>query len=67
MMVPTADPGRRAGERLDVLGGINFMMPGGMLSGVRVALEVGLPVYESLDGPGLETDWTTTAGVQYAF
>jgi len=66
-VVPTADPGRRAGERLEVLGGVNFIMPEGLLSGVRLALEVGVPVYQSLDGPGLETDWTMTAGVQYAF
>jgi hypothetical protein len=66
-IVPTADPGRQAAASLGLLGGVNFALPGGLLSGVRLALEVGVPVYQHLDGPALETDWTTTAGVQYAF
>ena len=39
----------------------------GPLHGVRFAIEAGLPTYQHLDGPGLETDWITTVGVQYAF
>ncbi len=66
-VIPTADPGRRAAASLSLLGGVNFALPGGLLSGLRLAVEVGVPVYQWLDGPGLETDWTTTAGVQYAF
>jgi hypothetical protein len=66
-IVPTADPGRRAAASLSLLGGVNFALPEGMLSGVRLALEVGVPVYQTLDGPALETDWMMTAGVQYAF
>jgi hypothetical protein len=65
--VPTADKGRRAFMRLDVLAGINFVMPDGPADGIRFALEAGLPTYQRLDGPGLETDWIVTAGVQYAF
>jgi len=66
-VVPTADPGRRAARTLSLLGGVNFALPKGWLSGLRLAFEVGVPVYQWLDGPGLETDWTTTVGVQYAF
>ncbi len=66
-MVPTADPDRRAAQRLDLLLGLNFIVPEGALSGIRFAVEVGLPVYQRLDGPGLETDWMSTVGVQYAF
>jgi len=66
-VVPTADKGRRAFMRLDVLAGINFIMHEGPLEGVRLALEAGVPAYQRLDGPGLETDWLLTAGVQYAF
>jgi len=65
--VPTKDPGRQAAMRLDLLAGVNFLMPSGPLSGIRLALEAGLPVYERLDGPALETDWLITAGLQYAF
>lgn len=28
---------------------------------------LGVPIYERLDGPGLETDWLMTVGAQYAF
>lgn len=66
-MIPTADPDLRAGRRLDVLLGLNFVVPKGPLVGHRLAVEFGLPVYQSLDGPQLETDWRLTAGWQYAF
>ncbi len=66
-MVPTADPGRRAVKRLDALVGLNVKLPFEALSGLRLAIEAGLPAYQHLDGPGLETDWLTTVGVQYAF
>ena len=46
---------------------MNFQLPSGPLHGVRFAIEAGLPTYQYLDGPGLETDWITTVGVQYAF
>jgi hypothetical protein len=61
--VQTADPNNYGKERLDVIAGINWASQ----SGHRLALEVGAPVYQHLDGPQLETDWTLTAGYQYAF
>lgn len=66
-IVPTVDKGRRAFMRLDVLAGVNFIVPSGAADGIRIALEAGLPAYQRLDGPGLETDWIVTAGIQYAF
>lgn len=65
-MIPTADAGRRAGMRLDALAGLNFVVPSSALKGLRFAIEAGLPAYQRLDGPGLETDWIMTLGVQYA-
>jgi hypothetical protein len=65
--VPTTDPGRRAAMRLDLLAGVNFIVPSTPLEGIRFAVEAGVPIYERLDGPGLETDWLATVGVQYAF
>jgi hypothetical protein len=67
IVVPTADPDRRAGMRLDVLLGVNLIAPSGPLKGFRLAVEAGLPAYQRLDGPQLETDWIVTTGVQYAF
>lgn len=64
--VPTKDPGRRAFQRLDFLAGVNLIVPEGPFSGIRFAIEAGVPAYQYLDGPGLETDWIATVGVQYA-
>ena len=65
--VPTADPNLRGGTRLDALFGANFYIRRGFMKGHRFAVETGLPVYQYLDGPQLQTDWTLTAAWQYAF
>lgn len=67
MMVPTARTDLRGGERLDALIGLNLVAPQGALSGHRLAAEFGLPVYQNLDGPQLETDYRFTLGWQWAF
>lgn len=64
-MVPTADPNLRGGTRVDALVGVNFVPPA--LSNLRLAAEAGLPVYQKLDGPQLETDLVFTLGAQYTF
>ncbi|MEM9175176.1 MAG: transporter [Myxococcota bacterium] len=64
--IPTKDPGRRAFQRLDFLAGVNLIVPEGAFSGLRFAVEAGVPAYQYLDGPGLETDYVFTVGVQYA-
>lgn len=64
--VQTADPDRQKARRIDLGLGLNFAA-GGALAGHRLALEWVKPVYQKLDGPQLETDWTITAGWQYAF
>lgn len=63
---PTADPALRGGKRLDLLFGANIYIPGSRMRGHRFSLEGGLPVYQSLDGPQLETDWMLTLGYRYA-
>lgn len=60
-MVPTADPKLQGGDRLDALLGLSWH---GHQSGHRLGLEFGLPMYQDLDGPALETDWTVTLGWQ---
>jgi len=69
MVVPTADPNLRGGNRLDALGGLNFYVPEGpkFIKGQRLAVEFGLPLYQDLDGPQLETDWILWLGWQYAW
>lgn len=63
--VPTKDPNLRGGKRVDALIGINFVPPG--LNSLRLAAEFGVPAYQKLDGPQLETDSVFTLGAQYTF
>ncbi len=65
--VPTADPDRRGGTRLDIAAGLNLVGTQGALKGQRVFAEFGMPVYQNLDGPQLETDWTLSIGAQIRF
>lgn len=66
-MAPPADPDLQAGERVDALLGMNFVLPSGPLEGNRLGVEFGAPVYQRLDGPRLETDYTFNVGWQVAF
>jgi hypothetical protein len=65
--VQTAYPEYYGGERLELYGGVNLVVPEGPLKGHRFAFEAGAPVYQDLNGPQMETDWTFIAGWQYAF
>jgi len=61
--VPTADPNRRGGERINFFFGLKSFFPGKNSSGNegnRVSIEFGLPVYESLNGPQLGVDWESS-------
>lgn len=66
-MVPTADPDLRDGRRIDFLLGANISPSQGKMKNAKLAIEGGFPVYQSLDGPQLETDWLITAGLQWTF
>ena len=66
-MVPTAGPNRRGGRRVDVGAGVNLYVPEGAMSSFRLAAEFLVPVYQNLNGPQLETDWTWIFGAQMAF
>lgn len=66
MMVPTARTDLRAGHRLDLFVGASWDT-GGHLDGHRLAIEVGVPVYQDLDGPQLENDLMFTFGWQGLF
>lgn len=65
--VPTADPDRRGGTRVDILGGVNLIGTAGVARGQRLFIEFGIPIYQNLDGPQLETDWLLTVGLQFRF
>ncbi len=62
-LVQTAYPEFLGGQRLDVLGGINVLLPEIMGLETRLSVEGGVPVYQYLDGQ-LETDSIVTFGWQ---
>ncbi|MGB0910245.1 MAG: hypothetical protein ACPGYT_07770 [Nitrospirales bacterium] len=63
-LVFTAEPDLRGGKRLDIMGGVNFLMPEILGLENRLGIEGGVPIYQNLDGPQLETDWAFTIGWQ---
>lgn len=65
--VPTAFAQNYGGQRIEALAGINFVVPGGPLRNHRLALDIRVPVWQDRNGLGLGTDYTLTAGWQYAF
>jgi hypothetical protein len=65
--VQTADPDNYGGERVDLFAGVNLVGQTGDLRGHRLAFEAGAPVYQNLNGPQMETDWTLTVGWQKAW
>lgn len=67
MMAPTSRTDLRCGNRIDLLFGINLIASEGKLHDNRLAIEVGLPIYQYLDGPQLEMDYRLTVGWQLVF
>ena len=65
--VQTANPDFYGGERVDLLFGVNLVGQHGAICGHRLAAEVGVPIYQDLNGPQLKTDWTLMFGWQKAF
>jgi hypothetical protein len=67
--VPIEDPSdndkARGGTRLTVTPGFTLELP--QLANQRLAVEVGVPVHQDLDGPQLEQDWTIKAGWLWDF
>lgn len=66
-MVPTADPDLRAGTVVSLGLGANYLVTEGSMSGVRFALEGQIPVYQNLDGPQLQRDFSLLFSAQRAF
>jgi len=55
------------GERIEAFLGLNGHMPLGHGSMLRVGFEAGVPLYQNLNGPQLERDWSLafTAGLHF--
>lgn len=65
--VQTANPDFQGGDRVDLIGGVNLVAPHGALAGHRLGIELGVPVYQNLNGPQMAGDWMLTVGWQKAF
>ena len=63
VMSSPADPSNTGGQKLDALIGLNYLIT----TKSRFALEFGKTVHQDLDGVQLGTDWTATAGLQFAW
>lgn len=63
LITPAADPNKQGGSRIDTVFDIKLHV----LKGNTFNIEFGLPIYQNLDGPQLETDWTLSAGWQLEF
>ena len=55
----------RGGTRVTISPGLSLEVP--RLEHQRIAIEFGLPIYQNLDGPQLERDWSLKAGWQWGF
>jgi hypothetical protein len=64
-MMPTADPTAQGGTSLDAYLGLNFRVPSGLFARHRLAVEVGLPVYQDLAGPQMRRSWSLAVAWQY--
>ena len=47
--------------------GLNIAGQRDWMQGNRIALDVGIPIMQDLNGPQMETDLFVTAGLQMAF
>ena len=65
-MVPTARPDLSSRKSVRGFAGFNLYKPKGTLSGNRLAVEVGLPLYQDLDGPQLKSGYSFTIGWQFS-
>jgi len=63
-IIPTADPNLRGGTRFDLGLGLNVHLPNSDFPVDRLAVEFEVPLYQSLDGPQLKTDWQLTLGIK---
>jgi len=62
---PSENPKIRGGERVTLSPGLSLDVP--QLNGQRIAIEAGIPVYQRLDGPQLERDWTIKTAWQWVY
>ena len=66
-MTPSADPENLGLKQFDGFLGIQLLGQKGWLAGNRIALEIGMPFWQSTSGPGLARSFFVTLGVTREF
>ncbi|MFN3233702.1 MAG: transporter [Alphaproteobacteria bacterium] len=66
-LIQTARTDLQGGDRIDLGFGVNLLGLDGIVKGHRIAVEVIVPVYQNLNGPQMERDWSLTVGWQKTF
>ncbi|MGE5191251.1 MAG: hypothetical protein ACM3U2_02035 [Deltaproteobacteria bacterium] len=66
-LVPTNRPDLQGGRLLNVLFGLNYVVPSGALRGQRLGVEGGIPAYQSLFGPQLQQRYQIWANVSLSY
>jgi hypothetical protein len=64
---PLEDRSRQGGERYELIGGVNWQLGDGVNAVRSLSLELGVPVEEWLDGPGLSTHGWAAMAWRYSF
>lgn len=65
--VPVANPNFYGGDRIDLIFRLNFAIPRGMLKGNRLSVEGGIPIYQDLNGPQVQSDYRFGVSWQWTF
>ncbi len=64
--MPLFDTNNSGRDQIDLHVGVNLLGQQGALKGHRLALELGTPIYEKVDGLQMSNDWVTTLAWQKA-
>jgi hypothetical protein len=63
----TADPLNYGGETITIFAGAEFASQKSAFKGHIFSIQAGVPIFQDLNGPQVETDWIVSAGWQKAF
>jgi len=66
-LVPTNRTDLQAGQRLELLFGVNYLVPEGVLQGQRLGVEGGIPLFQDLTGPQLQQKYELWANLTIVF
>ncbi len=62
-----ANPAFHGGDTVTLAAGADFTMQDGPLKGHKLGIDIGVPVYQNLNGPRLGTDWVLGVGWRRMF